>query len=83
MQTVTVEITNSNSLKMLEDLQEKNFIKIINSPEKSSAALPGAPLSSAEFKNLIASRENDKTVSLKEAKSVWARQRKQLQKNLK
>jgi len=83
MQTVTVEITNSNSLKMLEDLQEKHYIKIIDFSEKSSAALPGDPLSSLEFKNLIESRENDSTVSLKDAKAVWVKQRKQLQKQLK
>lgn len=83
MQTVTVEITNDNALKVLQELQEKHFIKILAKPDSNSLALPGKPLSVEEFKEWILSRENGPSMSLKEAKSQWAKQRKQLQKLVK
>ena len=80
MQTITVEITNHEALKVLQDLQEKDFIKILGKSDTSSLALPGEPLSIEEFQDWVASRENGPTVPLQEAKAVWAKQREQLQK---
>src|SRR4051794_10857893 len=83
MQTVTVEITNENALRVLQQLQEKHFINIIAKPDISSPVFPGTPLSEQEFQNWISSRENNSSVSLKEAKGKWAKQRKQLLKSVK
>ncbi len=38
MQTLTVEITNDNAIKMLQDLEEKHYIKIISGHDLDSAA---------------------------------------------
>jgi hypothetical protein len=78
MQTIKIQITDESAIKALQDLQEKHFIKIINEPEKSSPALPGKILSSDEFKNWIAEAEKADTISLKDAKTAWARKRKLL-----
>ena len=80
MQTVTIELTNGKALKALQDLEEKHFIKIIPESGRVSTALAGKALTNKEFTDLILSRENGPTVSLKDAKAVWAKQRKQLQK---
>ncbi len=41
--------------------------------------MPGEAVSLEEFKNWIKDAENSQVVSLKEAKTVWANKRKQLQ----
>ena len=78
MQTLTVEIKNDNALKVLQDLQEKHFISILSKPDVKNPALPGNPMTEEEFKNLILSRENGPSISLKEAKAKWQKKRKQL-----
>ena len=78
MQTLTVEITNNNALKVLQNLQEKHFIRILSGPDFNSLIFPGEPLTSEEFKEFIASREDGPNMSLTEAKSKWARKKKQL-----
>lgn len=78
MQTVTVEITNNNALKVLQDLQEKHFINIIARPDFNSLVFPGKPLTTDEFQELVQSRENGPSISSKEAKAKWAKKRKQL-----
>ncbi len=83
MQTVTVEITNESAFKALQDLEEKHFIKILTKPDLNSPALPGEPLTAEEFKNMIAEAENSGSISLKEAKTEWAKQRKELLKLVK
>jgi hypothetical protein len=79
MQTLTLEITHNKAIRALHNLEEKNFIKIINEPALDSPALPGESLSLQEFRNWIAAAENSPAVSLKEAKSEWVRKRKLLQ----
>ncbi len=79
MQTITVEITNNEALKLLQDLQKKDFIKILAKSDSNSPSLPGKPLSVEEFQNWVAQRENGLTVSLQQAKAVWTKQRSQLQ----
>ena len=78
MQTLTVEITNDNALKVLHDLQERHFINILANSDLNSLVLPGEPLTTEEFREFILSRENDASMSLKEANAKWAKKRKQL-----
>lgn len=78
IQTVTVEITNENALKVLQDLQEKHFINIIAKPDFNSFVFPGKPLTTQEFKEWIESREKGPSMSLKEAKAKWAKKKKTL-----
>ena len=79
MQTLTVEITHSNAIKILQDLQEKHLIRITGKPDLNSPSIPGEALSLKAFKDWIKDAENTSTVSLKDAKSTWANKRKQLQ----
>jgi hypothetical protein len=78
MQTLTVEITNDNALKVLQDLQERHFINILAKPDLNSRVFPGEPLTTEEFREFILSRENGASMSLKEANAKWAKKRKQL-----
>jgi hypothetical protein len=80
MQTLTVQITNNSALKALHALEEKNYIKIVNSPGFASPALPGKEMDLPAFEAWISDAENAPSVSLKEAKSRWASKKKQLQK---
>jgi len=80
MQTVTVEINNANALKTLEALANKHFISIIDKTDFDSPALPGKPLSITQFKKWISDAENAPSVSLNEAKAIWAKRQKQLEK---
>jgi hypothetical protein len=83
MQTLTVEITNNNALKVLQKLQEKHFINIVAQIDIDSPVFPGEPLTSKQFKELILSRENGPSMSLKEAEARWAKKKKQLLKSAK
>lgn len=78
MQTLTVEITNNNALKVLQDLQEKHFINIRIGQDLNSPVFPGEPLTQEQFKEFISGRENGSSMSLKEAKSKWTKKKKQL-----
>lgn len=79
MQTLTLQITNTSALRAIKELVSKKSIKIISSDEMSSPALPGTPLSITAMKQWIAGAEAAPTISLKTAKSEWAKRRKQLQ----
>jgi hypothetical protein len=83
MQTIIIQITDESAIKTLQDLEEKRFIKIVNEPKEFSPFLPGKPLSSEEFKDWITEAEKADTISLKEAKTVWTRKRRQLLKLVK
>jgi len=78
MQTLTVEITDDNALKVLQNLQERHFINILAKSDLNSLVFPGKPLTTEEFKELILSREKGSSISLKEANAKWAKKRKQL-----
>ena len=80
MKTVTIELTNNNSLKALLDLEQKHLIRIVNEPELNSYALPGEPTSEEDFKKWVEYLEDSPTVSITEAKQRWATQKKKLQK---
>jgi hypothetical protein len=80
MQTVTIELTDNNSLKALQDLEQKHLIRIVKEPEINSYALPGEPMSEQDFKKWVENTEDSPTVSITEAKQRWAIQKKKLQK---
>ncbi|WP_088653358.1 hypothetical protein [Geofilum rhodophaeum] len=80
MQTVTIELTNSASLKALQDLQDKQLIRIVADSPANTYALPGEPISEAGFIEWIAYTEDSPTVSLTQAKQRWASQKKKLRK---
>ncbi len=78
MQTITVEITNDNAIKVLQDLQEKHYIKILSTADSNSPVFPGEPLTIQQFEEWIDNRESAKTISLQEAKKEWANKREKL-----
>jgi hypothetical protein len=80
MQTLTIQITDNSGLKAINDLEKKQFLRIVDKQEFTSPALPGRSLSLKEFRDWISEAENSPTISLKEAKVKWAGKRKQLQK---
>lgn len=80
MQTITIELTDNNSLKALKELEHKRLIRIVNEPDIDFFALPGEPVSEEDFRKWIEYAENTPTVSLSEAKQRWATQKKKLQK---
>lgn len=79
MQTLTLEITNTNAMRAIKSLVSKKEVKIISNNEMQSPAFPGTPLSIAAMKQWIAGAEAAPTISLKAAKSEWARRKKHLQ----
>ncbi|VAW18251.1 hypothetical protein MNBD_BACTEROID01-2660 [hydrothermal vent metagenome] len=80
MQTITIELTDNNSLKALQDLEHKHLIRIVKEPDLNSCALPGEPISEEDFKKWVEYTEDSPTVSITEAKQRWATQKKKLQK---
>ena len=80
MQTLTIELTDNNSLKALQELEHKNLIRILKEPEVNSYSLPGEPLSEEDFRKWVEYAENSPTVSFTQAKQRWAEQKKKLQK---
>ena len=76
MQTIVIELTDSNSLKALQDLERQHIIRIRNEPD--SYSLPGEPISDDDFKRWVDYTESSPTVSLTEAKQRWAAQRNKL-----
>lgn len=80
MQTVTIELTDNNSLKALQELEHKHLIRIVKEPDLNSYALSGEPISEQDFKKWVEYTEDSPTVSITEAKQRWATQRKKLQK---
>ena len=80
MQKLTIELTGTDSLKALKDLEHKRLIRIVNNPDLDSYALPGEPISEEDFKKWVEYTENSPTLSITEAKQAWAAQKKKLQK---
>jgi len=80
MQTLTIELTGTNSLKAIKDLEHKRLIRIVKNPGFNFYALPGEEISEEDFKKWVEYAEESSTVSLTEAKQGWATQKKKLQK---
>lgn len=81
MQTLTVEITDDNAIKVLQYLEEKQHIKILSMPHFNSPVFHGSPLTESQFTEWISERENSKTLSLTEVKNEWAKKRESLLKH--
>jgi len=79
-QTLTVELTGSNSLQALLDLEQKDLIRILKEPEVRSYSLPGEPLSDEDFRKWVEYAETTPVISLAETKKRWAVQKLKLQK---
>lgn len=80
MQTVTIELTDNQSLKALQELEQKQLIRIVKEPDLNSYALAGEPISEEDFKKWVDYIEDSPSVSISEAKQRWATQKKKLQK---
>lgn len=85
MQTLTIELTDNNSLKALQDLEHKHLIRILKESDPvavrlNSYALPGDEVSEEDFKKWVEYAEDSPTVSKTEAKQRWAAQKRKLQK---
>lgn len=78
MAMLTVEITDDNAIKVLQDLHKKHYIKILSSTDLNSPVFPGEPLTEVQFQEWISSREADTTLSLTEVKNQWAKKRERL-----
>lgn len=79
MQTLTIEIKTDDALKVLQDLQQKQFINILSSPNLNAHVFPGEPMSEEEFKDFIYKRENTDFLTLKQTKESWAKKKAKLQ----
>ncbi|MCK9452897.1 MAG: hypothetical protein M0Q90_14475 [Bacteroidales bacterium] len=80
MQTVLIELKDNQSLKALQELEQKQLIRIVKEPDLNSYALAGEPISEEDFKKWVEYTEDSPTVSITEAKQRWATQKKKLQK---
>jgi L-rhamnose mutarotase len=81
MQTVTIELKNSNAYKTLHDLEEKDMIRIIKEKKYRSYALLGDPITDEEFREWVEESEKSPTISIEEAKQRWEQKKKMLLKN--
>jgi hypothetical protein len=80
MQTVTIELKNSNSLRALQDLEQRHLIGIVKTPDLNSYSLPGVPMGKDDFQKWVEFAEDSPTVSLNQAKQQWAAQKEKLKK---
>ncbi len=80
MQTLTIELTNKESLEAIQNLESKHLIRILKELNLDSYSLPGKPISVEDFIKWVEYTENSPTVSLTVAKKRWAEQKKKLQK---
>ncbi|MCD4734848.1 MAG: hypothetical protein K8R53_02270 [Bacteroidales bacterium] len=80
MQTLTIELTGNNSLKALQELENKRLIRIVKETDINSYTLPGDPISKEDFVKWVEYTQDTPTVSLTEAKQRWEAQKKKLQK---
>jgi hypothetical protein len=80
MQTLTIELTGTDSLKAIKDLEHKRLIRIVKNSDLNLYSLPGEEISEEDFKKWVEYAEESPTVSLIEAKQRWAAQKKKLQK---
>jgi len=53
MQILTIELTGSNALKALQDLEQKDLIRIVKEPEINLYCLTGEPISDEDLKKWL------------------------------
>lgn len=80
MQKLTIELTDPNSLKVTQDLEQKRIIRIVNYPDLDSYALPGNAISEEDFKQWVEYAQESPSISITEARERWALQKKKLEK---
>jgi hypothetical protein len=83
MKLITIEVKNSNAMKLLHDLELNNMLRIVEEPQMDSPALSGKEMSIQNFRRWIKNAENEDVITLTEAKEKWQQKRKQLQKLIK
>lgn len=83
MKTLTVEVMNENALRLMQDLELNNLIRIIKKPEVDYFSLSGDSISIRDFKKWIKDAENADFVSLSDAKNKWEQKKKQIEKLIK
>ncbi len=79
MQLLTIELTNNNSLKALQELEHKQLIRIVKELDSNSYALKGELINDIDFRKWVEYAETLPTVTLNEAKQKWVTQKKKLQ----
>ena len=82
MQTLTIELTGKDSLKALQNLEQKELIRIVREPDPNLYFLSGEPMTDEDFKNWIEYAENSPTISLTEAKQLCETQKMKIQKSI-
>lgn len=82
MQTLTIELTGKDSLKALQNLEQRDLIRIVNEPDLNSYSLSGEPISDNDFRNWVEYAGNSPTISLTDAKQRWSDQKRKLQKGI-
>ncbi len=82
MTSITIELKGEDALKALEDLEEKDLIRIVKEPDRNLYTLPGEPMSDEDFRNWIEFAENTPSLTLNEAKKRWADKKQKLQKRI-
>lgn len=82
MQTLTIELTGKDSLKALQNLEQKELIRIVNEPDPNLYSLSGEPMTDEDFKNWIEYAEKSPALSLNEAKQLWEVQKKKIRKSI-
>lgn len=78
MQTMLIELRNDKAFEELQNLEEKDYIRIVTE-DFSSFSLPGKPINSDEFKAWVDYAEHTPTMGLNEAKQQWEARKKKLQ----
>ena len=68
MRTLTIELTGDNSLKALQDLEQKDLIRFVKEPELNLYSLHGEPISDNDFIKWIEFAKSTPTRSLTETK---------------
>lgn len=76
----TVEIIDQNGLKMLQTMEQKQFIRIVNEELIDSPSLPGKSIGSKAFKAWIKKVENEPSSEVNDVKAKWVSKRRTLQK---
>lgn len=80
MQTVTIELTKSDSMEALVELERKQLIKIKKGYQINSFSIEGNSMSKTDFLNWIEYAESTPIVRKTEANQRWELQKKKLQK---
>jgi hypothetical protein len=75
-----IELKGNKALKALQELEQKQLIRIVKEPDLNSYALPGEAINEEDFKKWIEYTEDSPSISLTEAKQRWEMQKKKLQK---